>query len=145
MATNCYDTNLLEYSGTSQEQRILQALLAKYAKIDERTTAQLILFAKKYGAYLNYYDATNHITGDWQDFMARDVSVTIAAIADWKTEDLTPFINDIKDKVQDAADGEEAKQYFKAIFDLVFTFASQLDDNLRRLPDDVSFTNFLSV
>jgi hypothetical protein len=47
MATTCYDTGLLNYSGTSQLQRALQALLAGYAKVDERSTAQLILFAKK--------------------------------------------------------------------------------------------------
>jgi len=57
MATTCYDTGLLNYSGTSQLQRALQALLTGYAKVDERTTAQLVLFAKNYAAYLNYFNA----------------------------------------------------------------------------------------
>ena len=37
------------------------------------------------------------------------------------------------------------KKYFKTIFDLVFTLAFQLDASLKRLPEDVRFTNFLSV
>ncbi len=145
MANTCYDTDLLQYSGTSQLERALQALLSQYARVDERTTAQLILFAKKYGAYLNYYDATNQFTGDWQNFMASDVSVIIAAIADWKIKDITPFITNVKDEVLDAANSGEAKKHFKTIFDLVFTLAMQLDAGVKHLPDDVRFSNFLSV
>ena len=107
MASSCNDTNLLQYSGTSQAQRLLQALLAEYVKVDERTVSQLILFAKKYGAYLNYYNTANELTGDWQDFMAKDVSVTIAAIADWRIKDLSPFIDHAKESVQDAASDDE--------------------------------------
>jgi hypothetical protein len=145
MANSCYDTDLLKYSGTSQLQRALQALTASYAQIDERTTAQLILFAKKYGAYLNYFDATNEIAGDWQPFMSGDVSVTIAAIADWRAKDFTPFTTRIMGEVNDAATDDDAKKYFKTIFDFVFTLASFLDAGLSRLPADVSYTNFLSV
>ena len=32
MANTCYDTDLLQYSGTSQLQRALEALLAQYAE-----------------------------------------------------------------------------------------------------------------
>ncbi len=145
MANTCYDTDLSQYSGTSQLQRALPALLAGYARVDERTTAQLILFAKKYGAYLNYFDATNQPVGDWQAFMSGDVSVTIAAIADWKAKDFSPFISNINNEVHDATDGEAAKKFFKTIFDLVFTLASHLDMSLQRLPDDVRYTDFLSV
>ncbi len=145
MANTCYDTDLLQYSGTSQSQRALRALLAQYANVDERTTAQLILFAKKYGAYLNYFDETNQPVGDWQAFMSGDVSVTIAAIADWKAKDLTPFVSNVNDEVHNAANSEEAKKYFKTIFDLVFTLASQLDAALQHLPADVRYTDFLSV
>ncbi len=145
MANHCYDTNLLQNSGTSQAQRALQALLAKYAQVDERTTADLVLFAKNYGYYLTYFDNTNQPVGDWQAFMANDVSVTIAAIADYKAKDFTPFIANVSDEVNNAADAEHAKQYFKTIFDFVFTLIFQLDKSLQQLPADVRFTNFLSI
>lgn len=145
MATTCYDTGLLNYSGTSQLQRALQALLAGYAKVDERTTAQLILFTKKYAAYLNYFDDNNQVADDWQAFMSHDVSVTIAAIADWNAKAFTPFIAHANDEVRDAASDEEAKKHFKTLFDFVFTLAFLLEASLKRLPDDVSYKTFLSV
>jgi len=145
MAAKCNDNDLLIYSGTSQQQRILITLLARYAEVDERTASQLILFAKKYGAYLNYFDGTNQPAGDWQHFMAKDVSVTIATVTDWRIRDLMPFIKYVNEEVHNAVTAEEAKKYFKTIFDLVFSLASLLDQCLKRLPNDVRFTTFLSV
>ncbi len=145
MANNCYDKTLLQYSGTSQVQRALQALLANYAKIDERTTAQLILFAKNYSAYLNYYDDNDLPVNDWRVFMGTDVSVIIAAIADLKTKDFAPFISYINNEVAEAADEDEAKKYFKTIFDLVFTLVFQLDSSSKRLPADIKYSDFLNA
>ena len=46
MASKCLDTNLLLNSGTSQVQRVLEALLSGYVHVDERTNySSLILFA----------------------------------------------------------------------------------------------------
>ena len=55
MATICKDTKAANRSGSSQLQRVLKALLPSSAKIDERDAADLIVFAKRYAAYLNYY------------------------------------------------------------------------------------------
>jgi hypothetical protein len=145
MAPICYDTDLLKYSGTSQAKRILVALLNEYVKVDERKPADLIMFAKKYGAYLNYFDATNTINGNWQNFVSKDAAVIIAGISDLKTKDFTPFIENINKETSDASSDMDAEKYFKTIFDLVFTIASQLNSNLQQLPDDVSFKTFLSV
>ena len=49
----CTDKNPLTREGTSLLNRVLAALSAGYAKADERSPADLILFAKKYGAYLD--------------------------------------------------------------------------------------------
>src|ERR1700749_5349334 len=98
MANNCLDTGLLSESGTSQAQRSLAALLAASPQVDERTTADLILFTKKYGAYLNYFNLTNTATGDWQNLMGSDSIVIIASIADWTTQDYAEFIKTITDR-----------------------------------------------
>ena len=120
MAANCYDTDLLKYSGTSQVQRILVALLNDYVKVDERKPADLILFEKKYGAYLNYFDATNSINGNWQNFMSKDAAVIIAAISDLKIKDFTSFIENINKETSDASSDIDAEKYFKTIFDKLF-------------------------
>jgi hypothetical protein len=139
------DKNLLVESGTSQSQRSLAALSASYAQVDERTARDLILFAQKYGAYLNYYDLTNAVSGDWQELMSKDVTVAIANVSSWRTKDYSPFIKDISDLIQSSSTADDAKKYFKVIFDLVFTLASGLDTVLRLLPDDVDYQEYLST
>ena len=47
MANNCTDTNSMNRSGSSQLQRVMNALMPANAKVDERDFADLILFAKK--------------------------------------------------------------------------------------------------
>src|SRR3954467_1627444 len=112
MAAACFDTKLLTYSGTSQDGRVLPALSGKYASVDERTTADLVLFAKKYGAYLNYYELTDSITGTWESLMSRDVSVLIADIADWSSKDYIPFIEYTNQQITAAASDADAKKFF---------------------------------
>lgn len=145
MANNCLDTNLLTYGGTSQVQRILNALLSKYAQVDERTTADLVLLTKRYSAYLNYYDLTNVITGDWQNIMSKDVAVNIASVADWRIKNYTPFVEYIYGKIKDSATDTDATNYFKIIFDFIFSLAADLDRTYQELPSDVSYTEFLAV
>ena len=145
MANNCLDNDLLKYSGTGQLQRILNSLLNDFVNVDERSAADLILFTKKYGAYLNYFDTTNNIVGDWQNFMANDVSVIIAGIADLDTKDFTPFIEHVNFEITSSANDIDEKKYFKTIFDLISSLAVQLDQNLQQIPSDVSYQNFLGV
>lgn len=145
MATTCLDKNLLLYGGTSQLQRILNALSSDYARVDERTTANLILFTKKYGGYLNYFDLTNAVAGDWENIMGKDVAVTMASVADWTIKDFAGFIEYLSGKIKDATTGNDAKKYFKIIFDFIFSLATSLDEAYKKLPYDVSYTSFLSV
>ena len=145
MANNCFDTKLLAYNGTSQAQRVLDGLLAKCAQVDERTVADLILYTKKYSAYLNYYDLTNTIAGDWQKLMGNDVAVVIATIADWRTQDYPSYIKQLNNSITDAANDTDAQNYFKELFDFVFSVAQQLDQAYRKLADDVDYTTYLSV
>lgn len=145
MAKNCLDTGLLSYNGTSQAQRSLDVLLANCPRVDERTSADLILFTKKYGAYLNFYDLTNAIAGDWQSLMGNDSAVIIAGLADWKTKDYSPFIKTITDSAINTTTDADAKNYFKVLFDFAFSLAIALDKAYHQLPDDSEYAEFLSV
>lgn len=145
MAENCYDKDLLQYGGTAQAQRLLRALLPAYARVDERTTAGLILFAAGYSRYLNYFDFTNHEAGTWEEFMTKDVAVTVATVAGFRTKEYLPFLNHVLGEISEAATDAEAKQWLKVLFDFVFTLASQLDQNLRKLPPDLRFATLLTV
>ncbi|WP_259070963.1 baseplate J/gp47 family protein [Mucilaginibacter sp. X4EP1] len=145
MANNCTDTSLLSYSGTSQAQRSLDALLAASPQVDERTTADLILFIKNYSAYLNYYDLTNTVTGDWQDLMGSDSVVIIASLANWTTQDYAEFIKTVSDSAINATTATDATNYFKVLFDFAFSLASGILNAYNQLPVGSDYSTFLSV
>ena len=145
MANNCFDTKLLSYNGTSQAQRALDALLAKCALVDERTPADLILLTKKYSSWLNYYDNTNTVNGDWQQLMSKDLAVIIASVAEWKTDAYAPFIKYLNDKIITAANDTDTKNNFKILFDFIFSVTVALDDAYEHLTDNISYKTFLAV
>lgn len=151
MAKACYDIDLLLNSGTNQAERALPALVPSYAKVDERTLADLILFAKRYGVYLNYYDLSNNIAGDWQGFMANDVAVATAAIAALNTNDYYTYIANLYDFVITPSvppaipSYPDPKQTFAYIFDLIASIASLLNQSLANIPADTDYLPFLQV
>ncbi|MCW3084480.1 MAG: hypothetical protein JWP12_1846 [Bacteroidetes bacterium] len=73
MIKDCNTRNPLLRDGTSQQQRLLKALLPSYVSVDERSMQDLITFAGKYGKEINYYDANNAVNGDWQSFFTNMV------------------------------------------------------------------------
>ena len=71
---NCQTKNPLQRDGTSQQQRMLEALDPSYAKIHEFTLRDWMLFARHYAQQLNYYVITDdkNALGNWKDFMPAD-------------------------------------------------------------------------
>ncbi len=145
MSNKCLDSNLQNNSGTSQAQRALEALSVGYAKVDERSSADLLLFGKKYGAYLNYYDANNSYGGDWSALMSKDISVIIAALEDWQAKDYISYINNLYDNIKFASTPADVQKNFKYIFDFVFSLSKNLNDTLGLLPADSDYSNYLNV
>lgn len=74
----CNEKNPLQREGTSVLTRVLSALSTSFAKADERQAADILLFLRRYSTYLNYYNTTNSLAGDWEPFMKMDISVTLA-------------------------------------------------------------------
>ena len=64
MAKNCTDSYATNRSGSSQLQRVMLALLPQNVKVDDRDYADLILFAKRYAAYLNHFREMNVADGE---------------------------------------------------------------------------------
>jgi hypothetical protein len=147
MASNCLDKNLLLNSGTSQVQRELEALASAYVHVDERTDySSLILFAKKYGAYLNFYSLNNTVTGDWQGIMGTDVAVTIATVGTWNTNDYLLYISNLYDYIASPdAIYSSPEITFKYLFDFIYSVTAALNEALSQVPSDISYLEFLTV
>ncbi len=146
MASNCLDTTLVPSSGTSQSQRALAALAAAYARVDERSTADMILWAKRYAGYLNYYDLTNSVSGDWTPFLSGDISVAIASVMAWPGKDWLPYLQELYDSIrQPAAPYTDPQKTFKYVFDLVFSLSQGLNKLLPQVAADEAYSNWLNV
>jgi hypothetical protein len=144
MANNCTDTNSMNRSGSSQLQRVMNALMPANAKVDERDLADLILFAKKYAAYLTYYKENNVAAGDWQSLMSMDISVILASISKITVVGYSDYLKIIYNNIQGAADETERKKHFKTIFDFIYSVAIELDNYYRQVPADFEFKEYFS-
>lgn len=59
--------------GTSQRNRLLQALQPDYVAVDERDAEDWLRFARTYATYLQYFDSSNQPDGDWVPFFPDDI------------------------------------------------------------------------
>jgi len=137
---SCTDKNPLLREGTSQLNRVLDALDVHFADVDERDESDLILFAKQYAAYLQYYDQENQKDGDWQSLMMMDISVTLSTLARINVKQINDYkrllyknISATKNETQINKDSI-AKQQLKYLFDALFSSIRIIDEQLNLLP-----------
>jgi len=145
MSTNCTNTNPLQRSGTSQVDRVLQALLPASAPVDGRQYDDLVLFARKYASFLNYYDRTLHKDGDWTPFMKMDISVTLAAIAKERAKDYFTYITYLYAQVQGAATTVDRQGYYTTLLNFLFSLIYHLNETVSALPEDFDYTAWLHI
>src|SRR5687768_3434598 len=144
MATICVDTKATNHSGSSQLQRVVKALLPSHAKIDDREAADLILFAKRYSAYLNYYNGLNETESNWQALMSMDVSVTLAAIAKTDVKAYDDFLKLTYNTIRESSSEADRKKFFKTIFDFIFSVTKEIDKYYSEIPGDFEFKEYFS-
>ncbi|MDX2285988.1 MAG: baseplate J/gp47 family protein [Bacteroidia bacterium] len=70
----------LQHDGTSRRRRLIGALLPQHAPIDERGTADLLLYAEEYARLLQFHDLDGRTDGDWSGLFGRDASVLAALL-----------------------------------------------------------------
>ena len=147
MSTNCVNTNPLQRSGTSQADRVLQALLPASAPVDDRQYDDLVLFSRKYASFLTYYDRTLHADGDWTPFMKMDISVTIAAIAKERVADYFAYITYLYAQIQGtpATTTADRKKYFTTLMNFLFSLVYHLNESVSALPESFDYTVWLHV
>lgn len=68
MSKDCCDKNPLQRDGTSQQQRLLKALLPGYVAVDERNMDDLIAFVTEYAREIQFYNSKNEEGGNWEKF-----------------------------------------------------------------------------
>lgn len=87
----------LKRDGKSQAQRVIDALSPDYAKVDERTQADLLHFIFKYARQVRYYD-TQLNPSDWTAFFQRSLPFVIANISKTDTNSILEDFNELAEE-----------------------------------------------
>jgi hypothetical protein len=133
---SCGSKNPLEREGKSQNQRFTTGLATDYVLVDERSTADLLVWASKFAEGINYYKATHEIDGDWQDFIKSDISARIALIV---VTDLDAFKNAYNNKVEEISEANSGHEVLLAELFVILKDGIQTIDNwLRQVLDHTS-------
>ncbi|QSQ13867.1 baseplate J/gp47 family protein [Myxococcus landrumensis] len=74
--------NLISELGQSQDERLPRELGAHHADVDERTPEQLMMFARRFSRFVNYYRGnTAAASGNWESFFPHDEAEAAALLA----------------------------------------------------------------
>ncbi len=146
LPTACQNINLLLHSGTSQPGRVLKALHPSFAQIDERSAADLILFAKEYAKYLAYYSSANEVDGNWQPLMRMDLSVVLATLS---TQRVAQYIGFIQEEFAWLADRQnlveaDLKNHLTLLFNFTYSWLYELEIQSQALPAEWPFKEIIT-
>jgi hypothetical protein len=131
MSDSCYFLNPLRRDGTSQRQRMLEALRSSYVQIDERSKAELLLFARNYAELLQYYTETNSVGGNWEEFLDNDISILVAIISNLDRNETKKKFSELSNSVIEE-DLPDKPQALVNLFEFMFGILLTIDGWYRR-------------
>ncbi|SDE09435.1 baseplate J/gp47 family protein [Kordiimonas lacus] len=124
----CTPRHPLLRDGTSQAGRAPLMLDPKKVELDDRSLADLLAWATKYGKELVFYNSNNRISGDWVSFIEDDPSTLIALISLY---DHRAFLGEFRAQEETvlAFEGTEQDQFdsFRALCGKLIDLAALFD------------------
>ncbi|MEB2773756.1 baseplate J/gp47 family protein [Algoriphagus sp. D3-2-R+10] len=142
----CNDKNPLTREGIDRLTRKLKALPPTFAKVDERSVEDLMLFAKRYANYLQYKNQNNTDEGTWEPLMKVDISVVLAVVLSIDLLQLSDYLKLLNKKTKLAiANGEEpeARLQFKFLFDVIFSLVDLIDEQCGFLSEESEYQRII--
>lgn len=138
----CNDKNPLTREGVDRLTRKLEALSPAFAKVDDRSMEDLILFAKNYAAYLKYKALDNTYAGTWEPLMKVDISVVLAVLLSLDMLQVSDYNKLLYKRIKlgiSSSDDSEASLQFKFLFDLLFSLVKTVDEQCGFLKDETDY------
>ncbi len=125
---NVYQNQIPFYgNGTSQESRLTKKLLPDYARIHEFELYHLLAFVSKYSRLLRHYDNKNEISGSWEPFFVKDISVILADIVSIDLEHIENDHNHVVHSILHNYDSNKKLVHLKELFVQIHGIAKQLN------------------
>ncbi len=137
MPAKCNQKNPLKRSGTHQDARVPEALSPESFKVDERSLADLVLFARLYSRHLKYYTGENVVDGDWLTFFTSDITVTLAGLSKIPVASFLSFNTGLQNYLIDDPLPPEAdlKNHFKLVFHLPLMLVKDVGEYFAKISD----------
>jgi len=120
--------NLLNWNGTSQSERMLQALSPDYIKVDERSISDLLTFAAKFSEHVQYYDQDNSPVGDWSMFFKNNEAIFLATIVSTDLKAIDYKHNRLVTILDHAPRAEEKLEALEGLMQQILEMAKLLND-----------------
>ncbi|WDD96733.1 hypothetical protein [Thalassomonas actiniarum] len=141
----CKTKNPLVRDGTSQQQRWLKQLHPRYARIDDRSMADLLNFANHYSRELQYYDNQDQTDGDWHAFFDSDLACIIATVANKDNNDYKVLLYQLKSYLNEESPAEMilASGVLEILIKLTFQLAYEINDWAIKAQNDGGFKQHL--
>lgn len=138
--------NPLQRDGTSQQDRLLKALLPGNAKIDDRKIEDILAFATEYSKLINYYNTENKPEGDWGCFYDNDPCIQLALLATIDTDTIEATFAKLEEKINnnlnkkdcgpdDDNENDPLPGYYDNIIDLIYSIVIRIQMACKKLPD----------
>ena len=125
---NCHSE--VSRDGSGQLSRFLKALDPAYARIDDRSINDLLVFAKRYANQIRFYDIPGSEANEadktkisWREFFRRDMAVIAASISLTDTAQLKKDYDELRIKV----DAHPSHTTFDDLFDPILGMIAKID------------------
>lgn len=134
MTCQCERSNPLVRSGSDRQSRVIPALDTDYFKVDERSLADFILFARNYAENIKFY-GDGSLT-NWKKFFEKDISVTLARLANMPLNLSLSFKDDLVNYLQNAEGVAEStvREYFRLYLNLPLLLLAEISQCRKALP-----------
>ncbi|HZE68837.1 MAG TPA: baseplate J/gp47 family protein [Pyrinomonadaceae bacterium] len=127
------DKKIVVNGATSQYDRRLAALDAEYAKVDGRSSSELLDFAVKFGSLINFYNLRNEIDGDWTPFFTTDPVVILASRDATDLGEIESEFARLERLTLETQSFDRKLDFLRGVFDVILKITRELDLSLRFL------------
>lgn len=129
--SNCNCHTEINRDGSGQLSRYLQALDPSYVHIDDRSIADLLVFAKRYAAQIRFYDIPGSMQNEhedktkvsWREFFRRDLAVVVASIGLVDVKQVKTNYDELREKI----DRHPVHNLYAELFSPIIGMAARID------------------
>lgn len=138
----------LVHEGTSRDKRHLAALNPDYVAVDEKSGADIMVFAQAFTSFISYYNSENIIEGNWQSFFDSDVSILLAVAT---TSDINFYRNQTQEYLaflrnrEHEDDKVQLRNHLEYLFSCCASLAIRINHLEQSLPKEIALKQKLQA